>query len=134
MVLIYSNSAIDNNLAEWNGTQTFSQRISDGHPVGAPEVIISNGSFYGGLSVNGRYAVTGYTRLIMRDLTLDSMKQLFLSPLNGKRPEGSAQVCNVSISPDSQFPSRCLFLDFGYTSVSSLTNCRLWTASVHFYG
>ena len=122
-VLVYSSSAVDNNLAEWNGTQTFSQRISGGHPVGALEVLISNGSFYGGLSVNGRYAVTGFTRLMMRDFTLDSTKQLFLSPLNGKGPEGSVQVCNVSISPDSQYPNRCLFLDFGYTGVSSLTNC-----------
>jgi len=66
--------------------------------------------------------VTGYTRLLMHDVMLDSTKQLFLSPLNGKGPEGSTQVCNVSISPDLQYPSRCLFLDFGYSKASSLIN------------
>jgi uncharacterized protein (TIGR02171 family) len=122
-VLIYANSSIDNSLAEWKGTQTFSQRMSGGRPVGLPDVLIPDGGFYDGLSADGRYAVTGLTRLLMHDLILDSTKQLFLSPLNGKGPEGSSQVCNVSISPDLQYTSRCLFLDFGYSRVSSLTNC-----------
>jgi uncharacterized protein (TIGR02171 family) len=122
-VLIYASSSIDNSLAEWNNTQTFSQRISGGRPAGLPEVLIAAGGFYDGLSVDGRFAVTGYTRLLMRDLSLDSTKQLFLSPLNGKVPEDVSQVCNVSMCTDLQYPSRCLFLDFGYSKISSLTNC-----------
>jgi hypothetical protein len=54
-------------------------------------------------------------------LALD--RQLFIAPFNGKGAQGSTQVCNASICPDSQYNDRCLFLDFGCPPpmVSSLT-------------
>jgi uncharacterized protein (TIGR02171 family) len=115
-LLVYTNSAIDNNLAEWSATKTYLQKITGGYPSGVPAELIGNGSFHDGLSRDGNYAATGYTRLLMRNLQTGEEKQLFVAPLNGKPPAGPTQVCNVSICPDSAHPDRCMFLDFGSTS------------------
>jgi uncharacterized protein (TIGR02171 family) len=111
--LVYTNSAIDNTLAEWNNTMTVLQKMAAGKPVGDPAALVTDGSFHDGVSADGRYAATGFTRLLMRDLKSAEQRQLFVSPLNGKSKAGSTQVCNVSISPDSSHSDRCLFLDFG---------------------
>ena len=123
--IIYTNSTCDNGSLSWLLTKTFSQKISGGTPVGTPHEMISDGSYYGGISVNGQYAVTGYTRLMMKDIVANSAgQQMFLSPENGKDGNGSTQVCNVSISPDTGSSVRCLFLDFGYlTGTSTVTGC-----------
>lgn len=118
---IYTNSAIDDNSSAWPGTQTFMQKVAGGKPVGKPGVFISQGSFHDGVSWDGRYAVTGYTRLIMRDLVGQQQRQLFVYPQNGKSAQDPGQVCNVSICPDSSVNDRCMFLDFGSASPSSLT-------------
>jgi uncharacterized protein (TIGR02171 family) len=121
--LVYTNSAIDNGSDSWPSTETFLQKISGGRPTGDPLTVIAIGSFHGGISATGAYAVTGYTRCIMRDLIANRDRQLFLSPQNGKDASGSTQVCNVSISPDSAHPDRCLFLDFGsQRQVSSIVH------------
>jgi uncharacterized protein (TIGR02171 family) len=116
--LVYTSSSIDNNQAEWNGTATYAQKISGGVPAGSPDEIVASGSFHDGVSCDGRYIVTGYTRLLMKNLQTGEQRQLFVSPLNGKPSNGSTQVCNASICPDSAHPDRCMFLDFGAPSSS----------------
>jgi uncharacterized protein (TIGR02171 family) len=117
-VITYTSSTIDNKIAEWNSTATMLQKISGGKPVGAPSLFISDGSFHDGISANGSYVVTGFTRLLMKDILSGEQRQLFVSPQNGKDSSGSTQVCNVSICPDSAHPDRCMFLDFGSTASS----------------
>ena len=119
--IVYTNSAIDDGSSLWSATRTLVQKVSAGKPVGTPQVLVASGSFHDGVSVNGNCIVTGYTELIMRNLLTSQNQQLFLSPNNGKNAEGSSQVCNVSMSPDTGGQVRCLFLDFGYSGVSTVT-------------
>jgi uncharacterized protein (TIGR02171 family) len=128
--LIYTNSSIDNSSLSWTSSQTDMIKISGGRPVGAPTVLVANGSFHDGRSANGQYIVTGYTRLLMRDLKTGIDAFLFTYPNNGKDANGSTQVCNVSMSPDSSSNGTCLFLDFGCPSTSTLTGERY---GVHEY-
>jgi uncharacterized protein (TIGR02171 family) len=125
--IVYTNSGVDNTNQTWNETKTFLQKMSGGKAVGPAQELISNGSYHDGLSVNGEYAVTGYRRLMVKDVKTGSAEeQLFLSPQNGKDLTGSWQVCNVSMSPDWDTGSvvpRCLFLDFGYSGISTVTGC-----------
>jgi uncharacterized protein (TIGR02171 family) len=121
--LVYVNSAVDNALPLWYSTVTFKQQVAGGKPVGARQIMISGGGFHDGISHNGNYATTGYTKLLMYGLTTQETRQIFVYPFNGKNASGSTQVCNVSISPDRIFNDRCLFLDFGYPGVSSITGC-----------
>jgi uncharacterized protein (TIGR02171 family) len=118
--LIYTNSSIDNASSLWRSTATFLQKMTGGKPAGNPRTLVSDGSYHDGLSSNGQYIASGYTRLLMRDIIENAERQLFLPPLNGKDASGSTQVCNVSISPDTAHPDRCLFLDFGSSSKSTL--------------
>jgi uncharacterized protein (TIGR02171 family) len=123
--IVYTNSSCDDLSSTWSSTQTFSQKVSGGIPdVSGPKVLIPDGSYHGGISVDGHYAVTGFTGLIMKDLVANSGgRQLFLSPQNGKDGSGSTQVCNVSISPDTVGGVRCLFLDFGcQNQISTVTH------------
>ena len=83
-----------------------------------------------GYSSNGNYIVTGYTALIMRNLLTNQNQQLFLSPNNGKVSGGSSQVCNASISPNAGNQVFCLFLDFGYPGISTVTGT---TYGIHQY-
>ncbi len=111
--LLYTNSAVGNASALWPSTATFMVKMAGAHTAGAAQRIIADGGFHGGRSSDGRYMVTGYPDLIMRDMTAGENRRLFLSPGNGKEPGGSTQVCNVSICPDSRFSDQCLFVDFG---------------------
>jgi uncharacterized protein (TIGR02171 family) len=120
--LVYTNSSIDNSLPAWSSTSTFLQRMIGGKPAGAPSTLIPDKSFHDGISANGQFAATGFTRLLMRNLSSGEQRQLFVSPLNGKSSTGSTQVCNVSICPDTSHNDRCMFLDFGSTN-STLTHC-----------
>ena len=121
--IVYTNSAIMNSSSLWKSTKTFMQKVSGGKAVGSPQMIIADGSYHDGLSADMRYAVSGYNRLMMRDLLTNEEKQLFLSPRNGKDASGSTQVCNVSMAPDTGGDARCLFLDFGYSGTSTVTGC-----------
>jgi uncharacterized protein (TIGR02171 family) len=118
--LIYTNSTIDNTSALWSNTQTFMVKIVSGKSAGTPQAIAINGSYHDGRSQNGQYIVTGYRQLIMYDMFGKKTQQLFTYPENGKSGDGSTQACNVSISQDSVFQDRCLFLDFGAPTGSSL--------------
>jgi uncharacterized protein (TIGR02171 family) len=122
--IVWTNSACDDGGPSWPSTKTYEQFVSEGTPVGTPQELTSDGSYHGGISLDARYAVTGYRLLIMKNLSANSTEQLFLSPHNGKDGNGSTQVCNVSISPDTGSSVRCLFLDFGYsTGISTVTGC-----------
>jgi uncharacterized protein (TIGR02171 family) len=119
--LIYVNSSVDCNTPEWQSTKTFLQKMSGGKPLGIPQMLTSDGGFHDGISYNGQYLATGFTRLKMRYLSTGTTRNLFVFPNNGKPENGSDQVCNVSICPDSAHPDRCMFLDFGTAIPSTLT-------------
>jgi len=119
--LLYTNSAIDNTLLPWSQSSTLMVKMSGAKAAGTPQRIAAGGGFYGGRSVSGRYLISGYRSLLLQDLTAQRNRQLFLSPLNGKGLNGSVQVCNVSMSPDTGQGCRMLFLDFGYPPPSKST-------------
>lgn len=83
------------------------------------QILTTSGSYHSGISTDGRYLVTGYTRLVRFDKENGESKELFLSPQNGKDSAGSTQACNVSVRPGSD--PQILFLDFGYPRKSSIT-------------
>jgi uncharacterized protein (TIGR02171 family) len=118
--LIYTNSAIDNSSALWTGTQTFLVKMAGPKSVGAPVALAAGGSYHDGRSWSGHSIVTSNRKLIVRDLSGRKDVQLFMYPNNGKDANSSTQVCNASISPDSQYPDRCLFEDFGAPGGSTL--------------
>ncbi len=121
--IVYTNSAIEDDNASWNSTITFSQKVQGGNPVNGPQVVISNGSFHDGISVNGQYALTSYPQLLLKNNVTGQQSQLFISPNNGKPAGGSTQACNGSISPDPSGNPHCLFLDFGSPTPSTITGC-----------
>jgi uncharacterized protein (TIGR02171 family) len=121
--IVYTNSAESNGSPSWKMTRTFSQRMSAGRPAGTREELVPDGSYHDGLSTDGQFIVTSYTRLMMKNLAINGEKQLFTAPGNGKVIGGSDQACNASISPDSEKNNRCLFLDFGSPGVNTVTGC-----------
>jgi uncharacterized protein (TIGR02171 family) len=123
MGIVYTTSAILDNDPSWKSTKTFLQKMSAGQPVGSPQVLINDGSYHDGLSADGQYAVTSYPVLMMRNLSTNEERQLFQPPHNGKDASGSTQACNASMSPDTSPGARCMFLDFGCTTPSAITNC-----------
>jgi uncharacterized protein (TIGR02171 family) len=128
--IVYTNSGIVNNSAQWKSTKTFTQTMRSGRQSGLRRELISDGSYHDGISADGRYAVTSYTRLMARDLSTGEEKQLFLPPHNGKDANGSTQVCNASMSPDTGADPHCMFLDFGSPTPSTVTGGRY---GVHQY-
>jgi uncharacterized protein (TIGR02171 family) len=119
--IVYTNSAAINASAGWKNSQTLRQGIQGGKPSGSPIVVTSQGGFHDGLSRDGRYALTSYTQLIVRDLFTNTETVLFMSPQNGKTSAGSSQVCNASLSHDTGELQRCMFLDFGSAEASTIT-------------
>jgi uncharacterized protein (TIGR02171 family) len=122
--IVYTNSAVFNSSPLWATTKSYLRKITGGKPAGTPEELVSSGSFYGGLSADKQYIVTAYDRLMVKNLNTGEENQLFLSPANGKGADGSTQVCNISMSPDTGESTRCMFLDFGYTGTSTVTGCN----------
>jgi uncharacterized protein (TIGR02171 family) len=121
--IIYTNSAMDNQSTLWGSTRTFVCKIINGQASGVPQELNTDGSYHDGRSKNGRYIVTGFTQLFMKDFTDNIVHRLFVSPYNGKDANGSSQVCNVSMSPDTLHDDQCMFLDFGYAppAISTVT-------------
>ncbi len=119
--IVYTNSGIINSSIQWNSSRTFIQKMQGGIPAGIPREIISDGSYHDGISTSNRYMVTSYTRLMVKDLVTGEEKQLFLPPHNGKDANGSTQVCNATVSPDTGPNPRCMFLDFGSPTPSTVT-------------
>jgi uncharacterized protein (TIGR02171 family) len=130
-LLIYTTSAVDNTSVLWPATKTMMIQIANGVPFGAPAVLAPDGSYHGGISANAQYLLTSASRLLMRDRFNVIDRRLFTYPNNGKVQNGSTQVCNASMSPDTASSGRCLFLDFGSgVDTSSLTRCKY---GVHQY-
>jgi len=119
--IVYATSAEDNASGGWASAKTCTQRMRGRIAWGAPEQLIVDGGFHGGMTTDGRFVITGFTRLLTRDLTDNTTRVLFRSPANGKDAGSSSQACNVSVSPDTAGQERrCLFLDFGAPGGSTL--------------
>lgn len=114
-ILIWA-SALDNTSPAWSGTQTFARTWSGLGLQGSPRVLVQSGSFHDGRS--GPYLHTGYRRLRRHDVRTGSSTTLFTGPGNGKSDDDTSQVCNASSAPDGS--GRTMFLDFGYSSTSTL--------------
>ena len=121
--IVYTNSSVMNSTSLWSSTETLLQKVSGGVPAGAPRVLVADGSYYDGLSTTGNFILASYPNLWMCNLSTSRVKQLFCYPHNGKTASGSSQACNASMSPDTGANPRCLFLDFGCSTVSSITGC-----------
>ncbi len=121
--IVFTNSSVQNSSQLWPSTETLLQKVSNGVPVSVPGVLVSGGSYYDGLSTNGNFILASYPNLLMRDLSTGQVKQLFCYPHNGKSASGSSQACNASMSPDTGANPRCLFLDFGSSTPSTITGC-----------
>jgi formylglycine-generating enzyme required for sulfatase activity len=111
-------AAMNNDTQVWNNEHTNLWRLSAGKFSGAPQMITAKGSYCGGMSKNGRYLATGYPFAYLYDYTLDYRVRYFLPPYSGR--DDSGQVCNVSISPSLLAPDQLMFLDFGYSKVSTV--------------
>ena len=116
--VVYTNGAAMNNSIAWKQEKTLRRRIVGGAFSGAPEVLCDTGSFYGGLSADGRFLATGYRNAYALNLKTNDLYRYFLPPINGRTD--TPQVCNVSISPKIDRPDEIMFLDFGYSGTSSI--------------
>jgi len=113
--LVRVSSAMDNTGSAWGTGATTAQRWSNGNLTGSVQTW-SAGSWHDGRSGNVLYA--GYRRLKQKSLASGLERTLFSAPANGKAAGDTSQVCNVSSAPDSS--GRSMFLDFGYSSTSSV--------------
>jgi hypothetical protein len=115
------------NQAGWADTSsaTLSQKFTSGGLNGMVETL-AKGSYNGGLSPNGRYLATGFPYGVMLDKPSKTQRYMHVYPGHPKARDGSStdslQVCNASISTDSDHPSRMLFLDFGVTAEPTYAN------------
>ncbi|MCX7725580.1 MAG: formylglycine-generating enzyme family protein [Chitinispirillaceae bacterium] len=117
--LIYCDGASLNNKPEWIKEKTYRRRITGGIFNGAEEILWDKGSYHGGLSSDGRFLGTGYPIAKVVDLQLkDTNIFYFQPPWNGRTD--TPQICNFSMSPSLSDPGTALFLDFGYSAVSTL--------------
>jgi formylglycine-generating enzyme required for sulfatase activity len=116
--LVCAEAATMDNQPSWITQRTMLWRLSAGKIAGSPEVITAKGSYYGGRSKNGRYLAAGYPNAYLYDYSIDNRLRYFLPPYSGR--DDTAQVCNLSISPSIVTPDQLMFLDFGYTQVSTL--------------
>jgi uncharacterized protein (TIGR02171 family) len=124
--IVYTDAAMVNTASSWPATQTRRQLMRGGEPAGSPETVESQGSFHGGMSADGAYLATGFSRLLMKHRPSGEVRMLFTYPENGKDDKDyTSQVCNVSIAPSTHGPPEVLFVDFGsYGLISRLTGDR----------
>ena len=117
--LVYTDGASQNDLAVWYTEKTLQRKITAGELAGSEEVLWGIGSYHGGLSSDGRFLGTAYTRAKVVDLFVkDTNLHYFVPPYNGQTD--TPQVCNFSMSPSKAEPGEALFLDFGSPGVSTL--------------
>lgn len=117
MVLVYTDGASINGTPSWAGEHTLLRQF-DGAALGPAQTLWAPGSFHGGLSTDGRFVATGFTRALVFDLYVWDLMQYFVPPGNGLAD--TVQVCNVSVSPSVNATDEVLLLDFGSPSVSSV--------------
>lgn len=118
-LLLYTSDATSNkDSLQWSSGVTYAQLMQAGNASGSAKTITTSGAFHDGMSTNGRYLITGFTDLRMKDIEKDSTIPLFRYPENGKTSSASFQACNASISPSKQ--SLIAFLDFGFSGKSTI--------------
>lgn len=115
--LVAASSAMDDAPSTWGTQTTGLVRFARGE-FGTDSVLTRAGAYHDGLSSDGRYLATGYTRLRRHDLLNGTSLIGFVGPSNGKQPGDTSQMCNVSIAPDSS--GDVLGLDFGYSGTSTV--------------
>jgi len=119
--VVYTDGASMNNQASWKNEKTYRWKFSAMAFSGSPEVLCDTGSFHGGLSADGRFIATGYPYAYAYYGQTNDLYQYFVYPYNGRtKTDNIPQVCNVSISPTLSRPDNIMFLDFGYTGISSI--------------
>jgi hypothetical protein len=86
------------------GYHTYKQRVdpATGQTIGSPALIASY-PFYCGMSTNGTYICTGYSSAYIYNCSTS----LFFAINPGQ------QTCNPSMTPDSVFTGRMMFLNIG---------------------
>jgi formylglycine-generating enzyme required for sulfatase activity len=117
--LIYTTGAAINEESRWHTEKTMRIKIKGGKAAGAPEVVWADGSYHGGMSADGRFIATGYTRTRLVDLQINDTNIFFEPPYSGRDDE--TQTCNVSMSPSVSEPGEVMLLDFGYDRISTVT-------------
>jgi len=115
--IVYTDGASINSTPAWAGERTL-RRTFDGAALGPAEALSAPGSFHGGLSADGRFVATGFTRALVFDLYVSDLMRYFVPPGNGLAD--TVQVCNVSASPSVSVTDEVLLLDFGSPSASSV--------------
>lgn len=109
-VIVYvSNPGTNKDESIWAGYSTWQVSFSGGK-FGTPEKLM-DGSFHGGISDDGKLAVTGSS--LLRARMADSGSTVFENFSDSVWYNGE-QACNVSLSPDNS--KKTMFLDFGSTS------------------
>lgn len=107
-VIVYVTSAADNrDSSEWLSQSTWQVPFANG-TFGVPEKLM-DGSFHGGVSLDGKLAVTG-SRLLRAKKAVGS-SSVYSSDAENFVWYGGEQACNASLSNDGS--NRTLFLDFG---------------------
>lgn len=106
-VIVYVTSAANNKGEEsFRASSTWMVPFANGR-FGVP-VKIADGSYHGGVSADGRLAVTGAR--LLRSASASGYPELSAAPATSVWYEGE-QACNASLSQDGS--KRTLFLDFG---------------------
>lgn len=107
-VIVYVTNAIDNgDSLEWISQSTWQVPFANG-AFGTPEMLMK-GTFHGGISPDGKLAVSG-SRLL-RARVAEGEMSVYSENAENLVWYGGEQACNVSLSMDGS--DRTLFLDFG---------------------
>jgi hypothetical protein len=110
LYLIYSDLflTVRNSLPTLTGYSTFRQQIdpATGALIGGRTVAVDK-PLNGGMSRNGRYICTGYQDGAIYDRTESKLYRVDYS-----ESDGSMQICNPSLSPDSVNQDWMMFLNF----------------------
>jgi hypothetical protein len=103
-----------------NSAKTYMQKFSGGGVAGSPQPLVANGGFGGGISGSGTFTATASPYLLVHNITTGQTLKLFGGPDNGKAIGDSSIVDNVSICPDTCSQNKVLFLDYGYSGISTV--------------
>jgi formylglycine-generating enzyme required for sulfatase activity len=117
--LVYTTGASLNKDPAWHNEKTMRIKVMGGKAAGSAEVVWPDGSYHGGMSVDGRFIATGYQETRLVDLQVkDTNIFYFWPPYSGR--DDTSQTCNVSMSPSAAEPGEVMLLDFGYQKVSTV--------------
>jgi uncharacterized protein (TIGR02171 family) len=109
--LVFSSGAMDNTEAEFDSGAVYQMKMRGGRSIGGAQRI-SSGAYHDGYSADGKWLVSGYRHLKIKEMETGISRTHFVAGQNGKPNEDTSQVCNVSLSP-SDSAAEILFLDFG---------------------